>query len=218
MPVVAAAFVRVVTHPDGRSGHVPPRECVSHRGAIAPDGAVYPLRVYVCEHCWLVQREACTAPEAMFSDYAYFSSYSDPWLHHAKAYVAMAVDRFRLTATSHIVEIASNDGYPLQYFVARGLRCSALNPPPTWRRLSISAVSRRSSGIRRGPGQATRGARHAGGPGGRQQCARACARVNDFVSGLKSAETARGPTLEFPDLLRLLAEKQFDTIYHEHFS
>src|SRR5919206_4515106 len=88
----------------------------------------YPLRVYVCERCWLVQLEAFTAPESMFSDYAYFSSYSDSWLQHARAYVEMAVERFSLTATNQVVEIASNDGYLLQYFVARGIPVLGIEP------------------------------------------------------------------------------------------
>ena len=88
----------------------------------------YPLRVYVCEHCWLVQLEAFTAPESIFSDYAYFSSYSDSWLQHAKAYVAMAVERFGLNATSQVIEVASNDGYLLQYFVAQGIPVLGIEP------------------------------------------------------------------------------------------
>ena len=88
----------------------------------------YPLRVYVCERCWLVQLEVFTAPESIFSDYAYFSSYSDSWLQHAQAYVEMAVERFSLNATSHVVEIASNDGYLLQYFVAQGIPVLGIEP------------------------------------------------------------------------------------------
>ena len=88
----------------------------------------YPLRVHVCERCWLIQLEAFTAPASIFSDYAYFSSYSDSWLQHAKAYVEMAVRRFNLDATSHVVEIASNDGYLLQYFVAEGISVLGVEP------------------------------------------------------------------------------------------
>src|SRR5882672_515143 len=88
----------------------------------------YPLCVYVCERCWLVQLEAFTAPESVFSDYAYFSSYSDSWLQHAKAYVKMAVERFSLTAASQVIEIASNDGYLLQYFVALGIPVLGIEP------------------------------------------------------------------------------------------
>ena len=88
----------------------------------------YPLRVYVCERCWLVQLEAFTAPESIFSDYAYFSSYSDSWLQHAKVYVEMAVQRFRLNATSQVVEIASNDGYLLKNFVFEGIPVLGVEP------------------------------------------------------------------------------------------
>jgi 2-polyprenyl-3-methyl-5-hydroxy-6-metoxy-1,4-benzoquinol methylase len=180
----------------------------------------YPLRVYVCERCWLVQLEACTAPEALFSDYAYFSSYSDSWLHHAQAYVAMAVARFRLTATSHIVELASNDGYLLQYFVARGIPVLGIEPAAN---VAAAAQQRGIPTLVRFFGEAL--AQHLVAHGtqadlvvGNNVLAHV-PQLHDFVRGLKILLKPHGViTLEFPHLLRLLAEKQFDTIYHEHLS
>ena len=180
----------------------------------------YPLRVSVCERCWLVQLEACTAPEALFSDYAYFSSYSDSWLHHAQAYVAMAVARFRLTATSHIVELASNDGYLLQYFVARGIPVLGIEPAAN---VAAAAQQRGIPTLVRFFGEAL--AQHLVAHGtqadlvvGNNVLAHV-PQLHDFVRGLKILLKSHGViTLEFPHLLRLLAEKQFDTIYHEHLS
>ena len=87
-----------------------------------------PLHAYVCEHCFLVQLEEFTSPEYIFNDYAYFSSYSDTWLQHARAYTDMAVERFDLDGQSQVIEIASNDGYLLQYFVAKGMRVLGIEP------------------------------------------------------------------------------------------
>ena len=180
----------------------------------------YPLRLFVCDRCWLVQLEAFASPEQIFGDYAYFSSYSTTWLQHARAYVDMAVARFGLGPESRVLEIASNDGYLLQYVVARGIPAVGVEPA---RNVAETARTR---------GIPTRveffGA----------ECARALAAdglradlmvannvfahvpdLNDFVVGLKIALAPRGVlTLEFPHLLRLLEETQFDTIYHEHFS
>ena len=88
----------------------------------------YPLHVYICERCFLVQLEEFTSPEHIFSDYAYFASYSDTWLHHARSYVEMVSARFGLNAQSQVVEIASNDGYLLQYFVAKGIPVLGIEP------------------------------------------------------------------------------------------
>jgi hypothetical protein len=88
----------------------------------------YPLHVYVCEHCFLVQLEEYVSPEEIFSEYAYFSSYADTWLQHAKAYTDMIVERFRLDGQSHVVELASNDGYLLQYFVQKGIPVLGVEP------------------------------------------------------------------------------------------
>jgi SAM-dependent methyltransferase len=180
----------------------------------------YPLRVYVCERCWLVQLEAFTAPESIFSDYAYFSSYSDSWLQHAKAYVAMVVARFSLNAASHVVEIASNDGYLLQYFVAQGIPVLGIEPAEN------VATAAQQRGIRTlvrffGEDLAKQLVAHGTQADlvvGNNVLAHV-PQLNDFVRGLKLVLKPHGViTMEFPHLLRLMTENQFDTIYHEHFS
>ena len=153
----------------------------------------YPLRVYVCEHCWLVQLEAFTAPESIFSDYAYFSSYSDSWLQHAKAYVEMAVERFSLNATSQVVEIASNDGYLLQYFVAQGIPVLGIEPAEN---IAAAAQQRGIQTLVRFFGEELAKQLVAHGTQadlvvGNNVLAHV-PQLNDFVSGLKiAAETAR---------------------------
>jgi 2-polyprenyl-3-methyl-5-hydroxy-6-metoxy-1,4-benzoquinol methylase len=180
----------------------------------------YPLRVYVCQRCWLVQLEAFTAPESIFSDYAYFSSYSDSWLQHAKAYVEMAVERFNLSATSQVVEIASNDGYLLQHFVAQGIPVLGIEPAEN------VAAAAQQQGIQTlvrffGEDLAKQLVAHGTQADlvvGNNVLAHV-PQLNDFVSGLKRVLKPHGViTMEFPHLLCLMAEKQFDTIYHEHFS
>ncbi len=102
-------------------GMSPPCESYRKPEQLLQMEAFYPLHAYVCEKCFLVQLQEYITPENIFSDYAYFSSYSDSWLQHAKNYVEMAVERFQLNNQSQVVEIASNDGYLLQYFVAKGI-------------------------------------------------------------------------------------------------
>jgi 2-polyprenyl-3-methyl-5-hydroxy-6-metoxy-1,4-benzoquinol methylase len=179
----------------------------------------YPLHVYVCERCFLVQLEEFASPEQIFSDYAYFASYSDTWLSHARSYVEMANARFKLNDRSQVVEIASNDGYLLQYFVARGTPVLGIEPAAN---VAETAVAK---------GIPTRVeffgedmARRLVGEGiqadlivGNNVLAHV-PKLNNFVRGLKILLKPHGAvTLEFPHLLRLIAENQFDTIYHEHF-
>jgi hypothetical protein len=95
----------------------------------------YPLHVYVCENCFLVQLQEYVSPENIFTEYAYFSSYSDSWLQHAKAYTDFMIERFNIGAQSQVVELASNDGYLLQYFVEKGILCSGSNRRQTWPKL-----------------------------------------------------------------------------------
>jgi len=179
----------------------------------------YPLKAYVCTSCYLVQLEAQQTPDRIFSDYAYFSSYTDSWVRHARDYAEMAIGRFRLDQTSTIVEIASNDGYLLQHFHARGLPVLGIEPA----RNVAQAAERK--GIRTRVdffGLAL--ARELAGAGGADLVIanNVLAHVpdlNDFVAGIAALLKPGGvATLEFPHLLRLVAENQFDTIYHEHFS
>jgi SAM-dependent methyltransferase len=180
----------------------------------------YPLHAYVCGACFLVQVEEYVSPEGIFSEYAYFSSYSDSWLAHAKAYVDMIVGRLGLGAASRVVELGSNDGYLLQYFVTRGIPVLGVEPA---RNVAAAAVARGVPTRAALFGRAT--AQQLVGDGiqadllvGNNVLAQV-PDVNDFVAGMKLLLKRGGVlTMEFPHLMRLMADHQFDTIYHEHFS
>jgi 2-polyprenyl-3-methyl-5-hydroxy-6-metoxy-1,4-benzoquinol methylase len=180
----------------------------------------YPLHVYVCEHCWLVQLEAYVDPAHIFTEYAYFSSYSDTWLRHAQTYVDTIVDRFGLNQHSKVVEVASNDGYLLQYFAARHIPVLGIEPAANVADVAIQ------KGIPTAVlffGRATAQALAAEGQQadllvGNNVLAQV-PDLNSFVAGLKLLLKPHGLiTIEFPHLLRLIEGNQFDTIYHEHFS
>ncbi len=181
----------------------------------------YPLHARVCEQCFLVQLEQFAAPEALFGgEYAYFSSYADSWLEHAAAYAEAMTGRFGLGAGSRVVEIASNDGYLLQYFVQRGIPVLGIEPADN---VAAAAEAKGVPTVRRFFGTAT--ARELAASGKQADLLvgnNVLAHVpdlNDFVAGLAVLLKPGGViTLEFPHLLRLMAEGQFDTIYHEHFS
>jgi SAM-dependent methyltransferase len=180
----------------------------------------YPLHAYVCEKCLLVQLEQFSSPRDIFSDYAYFSSFSDSWLAHAKVYVDMIAERFRLNQTSKVVEIASNDGYLLKNFVARGIPVLGVEPAA-----NVAEVAKKN-GINTKVvffGEKTaldlkRDGWSADLIIGNNVLAHV-PDLNDFVKGLKVLLKPTGlVTMEFPHLLRLMEYNQFDTIYHEHFS
>jgi len=180
----------------------------------------FPLHVYVCDACFLVQLEEFASPEQIFSEYAYFASYSETWLQHARAFVEMAVERFSLDGNHQVVEIASNDGYLLQYFVAKGIPVLGLEPAAN---VAESAIQKGIPTRIEFFGEDL--ARHMVAEDGQADLVVAnnvlahVPRLNDFVRGLKLLLKPRGIiTVEFPHLLRLMAENQFDTIYHEHFS
>jgi len=180
----------------------------------------YPLHVYVCGKCLLVQLEEFSSPSDIFSDYAYFSSFSDSWLAHAKAYVDMITLRFGLGKNSKVVEIASNDGYLLHNFVAGGIPVLGVEPAA-----NVAEVAK-------GKGIPTKVAFFG------EKTARDLIEdgwsadliignnvlahvpdLNDCVRGLKLLLKPSGlVTMEFPHLLQLMNDSQFDTIYHEHFS
>jgi SAM-dependent methyltransferase len=182
--------------------------------------AFYPLHAYVCESCWLVQLEAFESPEAIFSDYAYFSGFSAGWLRHAEGYVAAMTDRFGLGAGSKVVEVASNDGYLLQYFVARGVPVLGVEPAA-----NVAAVAR-DKGVPSEVaffGRETAERLLAQGHGADLMAANNVLAhvpdILDFVAGFAVLLKPDGAgTFEFPHLLRMLEHRQFDTIYHEHFS
>jgi hypothetical protein len=180
----------------------------------------YPLNVFICRSCLLVQVEVFETPEHIFGDYAYFSSYSESWLQHAKAYVERVTARFGLGPQSRVVEIASNDGYLLQYFVERGIPVLGIEPAAN---VAKAAIEKGVPTLQRFFGMET--ARHLVSEIGKADLLignNVLAHVpdlHDFVTGLKQALHPRGViTMEFPHLMRLMEENQFDTIYHEHFS
>lgn len=180
----------------------------------------YPLHVYVCDRCFLVQLKQYVSPEAIFTEYAYFSSYSTHWLAHAKAYCEQVTGRYALGPRSLAVELASNDGYLLQHFGPLGVRVLGVEPAANVAQVAIAK------------GIPTRIA-FFGSSLARELVADGMAAdliignnvlaqvpdLNDFVAGMKILLKPDGViTLEFPHLERLIAESQFDTIYHEHFS
>ena len=181
--------------------------------------AFYPLRAYVCRECFLVQAPSTLSPGEIFTQYAYFSSYSDSWLDHARRYTDMAVERFGLNAESFVVELASNDGYLLRNFVDRGIPCLGVEPA-----LNVAAVARERGiptmteffGVEVGRKLAQDG-RSADLVIGNNVLAQ-CPDIHDFVGGIAEILKPDGVlTLEFPHLVRLIEDRQFDTIYHEHF-
>jgi C-methyltransferase C-terminal domain/Putative zinc binding domain/Methyltransferase domain len=180
----------------------------------------YPLHVFVCEKCLLVQLQEFVSAESIFSEYAYFSSYSESWLAHVKAYTEKMIERFALGSGTQVVELASNDGYLLQYFVAAGIPALGIEP----------AANVAAAAVKRGVPTLVKffnreSATELAGQGltadlliGNNVLAQV-PDLNSFVAGMKILLADRGViTLEFPHLLRLIEENQFDTIYHEHFS
>jgi SAM-dependent methyltransferase len=180
----------------------------------------FPLHAYVCEQCFLVQLEEFEAPEHIFSDYVYFSSVSESWVRHARSYVEQTIPRLGLGADSSVVEIASNDGYLLQWFVEAGVPVLGIEPAAN---VAVVAEERGIPSLVEFFGTAL--AKRLAGEGrqadliiGNNVLAHVPA-INDFVEGLRILLAPGGTiTIEFPHLLRLIAETQFDTIYHEHFS
>lgn len=180
----------------------------------------YPLHVFVCESCFLVQLEVFESPEKIFGDYPYFSSYSDSWLKHCESYTSKVIERFGFGVQSFVVEVASNDGYLLQYFVKKGIPVLGIEPAAN---VAKVAEERDVPSLARFFG--TQLALELAGQGktadlviGNNVLAQV-PDLNDFVEGLKLLLKTHGVlTLEFPHLLRLIERNEFDTIYHEHFS
>ena len=183
--------------------------------------AFYPLHAFVCGTCKLVQLEQFESPEAHFNDeYAYFSSYSESWLRHASEYVDHMCGRFSYGKSSQVIEIASNDGYLLQYFVQKAIPVLGVEPSA-----NVADVARKKGvetlvkffGVETARELAAQG-RHADLLLGNNVLAHV-PDLNDFVAGMKIVLKPAGVvTMEFPHLLRLMQQNQFDTIYHEHFS
>ncbi|WP_223529241.1 class I SAM-dependent methyltransferase [Pseudomonas sp. BF-B-26] len=180
-----------------------------------------PLKVAVCQQCWLVQTEDYTRADSLFdAEYAYFSSFSSTWLAHADRYVAEMVERFGLTADSRVVEIAANDGYLLQYVAGRGIPCLGVEPT----RSTAQAAREKGLEIR----ELFFGRHTAAQLVGEGWSADLMAAnnvlahvpdINDFLGGFATLLKPTGVvTFEFPQLLTLMAGQQFDTLYHEHYS
>lgn len=181
----------------------------------------YPLKLFVCEKCFLVQIDEYKKSNDIFNkDYAYFSSFSVSWLDHAKKYVDMITDRLGLTTTSNVIEIASNDGYLLQYFKEKRIPCLGIEPSAN------TAQEAREKGVDTLEAffsaelaqKLSQKGKKADLIIGNNVLAHV-PDINDFVKGLKTALKSDGViTMEFPHLMRLVEKNQFDTIYHEHFS
>ena len=186
-----------------------------HRGE-----TYYPLHVFVCEECFLVQLEEYESPDKIFSEYGYFSSYSDSWLNHADTYCEKMVERLSLDRHSFVIEVASNDGYLLQYFAQRGVPVLGIEPAANVAKVAVEkGVSTlvQFFGTQLAKQLAEEG-RQADLVVGNNVLAQV-PDLNDFVEGLKILLAPQAVlTLEFPHLLRLIERNEFDTIYHEHFS
>ena len=180
----------------------------------------YPLHAYVCHCCFLVQLEEFESPEKIFSEYAYFSSYTDSWLEHSRNYAALMQARLGLDGSSQVVEIASNDGYLLQYFARQGIPVLGIEPAAN---VAAAAAKKgiptlvRFFGVEVAQELAAAGQR-ADLLLGNNVLAHV-PDINDFIAGMALVLKPDGLiTMEFPHLLRLMQNRQYDTIYHEHFS
>ena len=202
-------------------GSAPPSNAYLTEQTLHTPEKWFPLRVLVCESCWLVQTEDFAQAEELFDeDYAYFSSFSISWLQHAEKYMKDMTERFSLNEGSHVVEVAANDGYLLQYFKECNIPCTGIEPTASTaaaaREKGISIVEE-FFGVALAQKLASQGKKAdlivannvlAHVPD-----------INDFVAGFSILLKPNGvATFEFPHLLRLVNENQFDTIYHEHFS
>jgi 2-polyprenyl-3-methyl-5-hydroxy-6-metoxy-1,4-benzoquinol methylase len=202
-------------------GSAPPSNAYLTEKTLHTPEKWFPLRVLVCENCWLVQTEDFAQADELFDEeYAYFSGFSTSWLQHAERYVKDMAKRFSLNENSHVVEVAANDGYLLQYVKERNIPCTGIEPTT-----STATVAREKGipiveeffGAELAHKLATQG----------QQADLIAANnvlahvpdINDFVSGFAILLKSNGvATFEFPHLLKLINENQFDTVYHEHFS
>jgi hypothetical protein len=202
-------------------GFAPPSNAYLQADDLRRPERTYPLKLFVCAACWLVQTEDHAGAGELFSaDYAYFSSVSSTWLEHARRYADTMVAKLGLGPDSLVVEVASNDGYLLKNFVAAGVPCLGIEPTastaaaaeaigvPTVREFFGSALAERLARDRR-PADLIAG----------NNVFAHVPDINDFTAGLKALLTPHGTiTLEFPHLQQLIAQTQFDTVYHEHFS
>lgn len=201
-------------------GMSPPCESFVHPSSVNSQESYYPLHAFVCSECFLVQLQEYVSPENIFEEYAYFSSFSDSWVEHAKRYCDMAIKRFGLGSQSFVVELASNDGYLLQHMVENGIPVLGVEPAinvakvavekgvPTLTDFFCETLAR----------EMVADGKQADLIVGNNVLAQV-PNLNDFVAGMKLLLSPTGViTLEFPHIMKLIEENQFDTIYHEHFS
>ena len=201
-------------------GRSPPANAYLTAEELGNPEPTFPLHAYVCGSCFLVQLQDFQSPDELFGDYAYFSSYSDTWMKHVERYCDDMIRRFDLRPEHRVIEVASNDGYLLQFFSERGIPVMGVEPAGN---VAHEAMAKgiptvvRFFGVDTAKGLVAQG-HQADLLIGNNVLAHV-PNLNDFVGGLEIALRPTGVlTLEFPHLLRLLAETQFDTIYHEHFS
>lgn len=198
-------------------GHQPPSNAYLTPEQLASPEVTFPLKVFVCPHCWLVQLPAHVSAEELFTaDYAYFSSMSSSWCAHAERFVDAAVKRLELGPESLVVELASNDGYLLQFVQRHGIPCLGIEPT---RATADAARAKGIETIERFFGVALAGELDPADLIVANNVLAHVPDINDFVSGIARLLKPQGrASIEFPHLLRLLVGNQFDTIYHEHFS
>jgi len=208
-------------HPFIDLGTAPPSNAYLSKEDLSQPELYYPLKLFVCHRCWLVQTEDYAKANELFRpDYAYFSSVSTSWLDHAAQYSAMICDRLQLDNSSFVIEVASNDGYLLKNFVVRNIPCLGIEPTESTaaaaEKLGIPVI-RKFFGVTLAQQLRNEG-KQADLIIGNNVYAHV-PDINDFTAGLKTALKPGGTiTLEFPHLMRLIEYTQFDTIYHEHYS
>jgi hypothetical protein len=210
-----------LTHTFLNLGFSPPSNAYLTEKDLSSPETYFPLEIKVCAQCWLVQTKDYAQAEELFNaDYAYFSSTSSSWLAHAEQYTAKIVRQLRLGPNSMVIEVASNDGYLLKNFVALGVPCLGIEPTDSTASVAEKKgipVLREFFGERLGKRLATEG-KQADLIAGNNVYAHV-PDINDFTCGLKAALKLGGTiTLEFPHLMHLIDDTQFDTVYHEHFS
>ena len=202
-------------------GNAPPSNAYLSKEALRAPELFYPLKLFVCDQCWLVQTEDYSAADDLFShDYAYFSSTSKSWLAHAEDYCRSIAHRLGLNKESFVIEVASNDGYLLRNFVSSGIPCLGVEPTKS------TADAAEKIGVpvlRKFFGTATAEELAAAGKRADLVCGNNVYAhvpdINDFTNGLRIVLKATGTiNLEFPHLMNLIEHNQFDTVYHEHFS
>lgn len=208
-------------HPFLDLGASPPSNAYLTAAQLTAPETWFPLRVMVCEACWLVQTEDYAGREALFTEeYAYFSSTSTSWLKHSEAYVSAMRQRFGLGAASHVVEIAANDGYLLQYVKAAGIPCTGIEPTRSTAEAARAKgieIIEEFFGVALGERMAQQG--KAADLTAANNVLAHVPDINDFAGGFAKLLKPQGvSTFEFPHLLNLVGLNQFDTVYHEHYS